>query len=195
MSNKMKNINGFTLLEVLVAAGIMSIIVIVAGNFIAMGMDSLRFDREFHDAVSSGRRSMETVSKEIRSANNSERGDYPIALASDQEFIFYSDVDYDGSYDRVRYYIVDRSLYKAVTLPGPGRDYAGGETAVKLADYVNNGGQEIFTYYDSNSNETTDIDDIRMINIRLLFNVSPGMSPDDIIVETDVQLRNLKSNL
>lgn len=186
---------GFTIVELLVATSIMVIIVTMSTEFIVTGMNSLRYGREFEEAVSNGRRAVEDISREIRGANTSARGDYPISQADDQVLAFYSDTDYDNDYDLVRYYVTDRVLYKSVTDPGASRDYAGAAVITAIADYVNNGGQEIFRYYDSDAVETTDLDSIRMVNMQLLFNVNPGVAPDDILVETDVQLRNLKSNL
>ncbi len=195
MINKKMNKQGFTLIELLVSVSITAIVVFIATDFLIRGMDSMRYNQEFEEAVSAGRKSVEIISKEIRGANISDRGDYPIELASDQELIFYSDIDYDNDFDRVRYYLVDRTIYKGVTEATAAKNYPGPEAIEKIADYVNNGGQEIFKYYDSDGNETLDLDSIRMVNIRFLFNVNPGLAPDDIAVETDVQLRNLKSNL
>jgi hypothetical protein len=179
----------------MVAIGIMSLIVVMAGGFFYTGIESLRYGQEFDEAVVSGRRAVADISREIRGANTSALGEYPIGLASDQELIFYSDTDYDGDYDKISYYLSDRKIYKSITDPGPLRDYTVASSTIEVTDFVNNGGQEIFQYYDSNGDETDDLDSIRMINIRLLFNVNPGVSPDDIPVETDAHLRNLKSNL
>lgn len=194
MSNKI-NQRGFTIIEIMVAIGIMSLIVVMAGGFFYTGIESLRYGQEFDEAVVSGRRAVADISREIRGANTSALGEYPIGLASDQELIFYSDTDYDGDYDKISYYLSDRKIYKSITDPGPLRDYTVASSTIEVTDFVNNGGQEIFQYYDSNGDETDDLDSIRMINIRLLFNVNPGVSPDDIPVETDAHLRNLKSNL
>ncbi len=177
------------------AMGIFTLVFIISGDFIVNSFRTLRYGSDFEAAVINARRAAEIISKEIRGANNSDRGDYPIALADGQDFIFYSDIDYDGDFDRVRYFIEDRVIYKVVTQPGAARDYTGAGATTTIANYVNNGGQEAFVYYDGSVAETGDLDSIRLIRVRLLFNVTPGVAPDDILVETDVHLRNLKSNL
>jgi prepilin-type N-terminal cleavage/methylation domain-containing protein len=189
------NYSGFTLVEILVTMSILSFVVFMSGDFVVNGFKSLRFGSEFDDAVVNGRRAVESISREIRGANNSDRGDYPIALAEGQDLIFYSDIDYDGDFDRIRYFINNRTLYKVVTQPGSARDYSGVGATTTIANYINNNGQEAFIYYDGSVAETSDLDNIRLIRIHLLFNVTPGIAPDDILVETDVNLRNLKSNL
>jgi prepilin-type N-terminal cleavage/methylation domain-containing protein len=186
---------GFTLVEILVAMGIFVLIFLISGDFIVNSFRTLRYGSEFDEAVDNARRAVESISKEIRGANISDRGDYPIALASGQDLIFYSDIDYDGDFDRVQYYVDNRTLYKVVTQPGATRDYSGASATTTIAHYINNGGQEAFIYYDGSVAETSDLDSIRLVRIHLLFNVTPGVAPDDILVETDVHLRNLKSNL
>jgi len=49
---------------------------------------------------------------EVRSASPSDRGDYPILLAEEKEFIFYTDVDFNKSRERVRYFIEDDTFRK-----------------------------------------------------------------------------------
>lgn len=182
-------------MEVLVVMGIFSLIILISGDFIITGFRSLRFGAEFDDAVDNARRAVEAISKEIRGANISDRGDYPIVLASGQDIIFYSDIDYDGDFDRIRYFISDQKLYKVVTQPGAVRDYSGAGATTTIASYVNNGGSDAFIYYDGSVAQTADLDSIRLVRIHLLFNVTPDVAPDDILVETDVNLRNLKNNL
>jgi len=43
--------------------------------------------------------------KEIREARSGEDGSYPIVLAGDKEFIFFSDIDNDGKTERARYFL------------------------------------------------------------------------------------------
>ncbi len=183
------------MIEILVSMSIFSLVFFMSGNFITTSFRSLRYGSEFDDAVVNARRAVETISKEIRGANNSDRGDYPIATAESDNLIFYSDIDYDSDFDRVRYFIENRTLYKVVTQPGLASDYTGAGATTTIANYVNNGTEGAFIYYDGSVAETSDLDNIRLIRIHFLFNVNPGMAPDDILVETDVNLRNLKSNL
>jgi hypothetical protein len=56
-------------------------------------------------AVDEARRWMEIMIKEIREAKPGDDGSYPIVLAQDKEFIFYSDIDKDGQTERVRYFL------------------------------------------------------------------------------------------
>jgi hypothetical protein len=65
---------------------------------------------------------------------------------------------------------------------------------VVVADYVNNLSSPIFKYYDSDLNETTNINDVRSVGVSLKINVTPERAPYDYILESDVQLRNLKDN-
>lgn len=186
---------GYTLMEMLVAIGVFVLVMVMSGDFIITTFRTLRYGSEFDTAVENARRAVEVISREIRGANLSDRGDYPIALADGQDLVFYSDIDYDNDFDRVRYYVNNRTLYKSVTQPGALRDYSGAAVTTPIASYLNNIAQPAFRYYDGSVAETADLDSIRLVRVHLLFNVTPGVAPDDILVETDVHLRNLKSNL
>lgn len=56
-------------------------------------------------AIDEARRGIETMIKEIREARAGDDGSYPIVLTGDKEFIFYSDIDKDGTTERVRYFL------------------------------------------------------------------------------------------
>jgi type II secretory pathway pseudopilin PulG len=57
----------------------------------------------------------------------------------------------------------------------------------------------VFTYYDADNNVLLDPQDrlnkTARVHIELIINVNPAKEPGDFSVETDVQMRNLKTNL
>lgn len=187
--------SGFSLLEVTISMSIFLAIMVLGGNFIITGFRSTTFGAEQATAIASARRAMEIMTKEIRGINTSDRGDYPLANVQADNFCFYSDINYDGSMEKIQYYLDNLLLKKTVTLSGPDNEYSAPGATTTIADYVNNQTEPIFTYYDSNRAETADIDEIRLISISLKMNVTPTISPNDYYVETDISLRNLKDNL
>jgi prepilin-type N-terminal cleavage/methylation domain-containing protein len=189
------NKTGFTLMEISIAMAIFLTVVLLAGDFIIKGFRSTTFGSEQETAIQNARRGMEIMTKEIRGANDSERGDYPLSTVENDDFVYYSDIDDDGQMERVRYFLDDTLLKKVTTPPGPADDYNMLSATTTIAEYVNNQAEAIFTYYDNNYIETGDLDSIRLINIKLKINVTPERAPNDYYVETDVNLRNLKDNL
>lgn len=189
------NKTGFTLMEISIAMAIFLTVALLAGDFIIKGFRSTTFGSEQETAIQNARRGMEIMTKEIRGANDSERGDYPLSTVEDDDFVYYSDIDDDGKMERVRYFLDDTLLKKVTTPPGPADDYNMLSATTTISEYVNNQAEAIFTYYDNNYIETGDLDSIRLINIKLKINVTPERAPNDYYVETDVNLRNLKDNL
>lgn len=190
-----KNLTGFTLIEMLISMSIFILVIFLSSNFIIYGLRWTTFGSEQADAISTARRSMEVMVKDIRGANNSEQGDYPLSRIEKDDFIYYSDMDDDGKMEKIRYYLDGSELKKVVTEPGPANDYSLPGATSTIAYYVNNQEEPVFVYFDSNSAQTTDIDSVRMIRIVLKINVTPERAPNDYYAETDVHLRNLKSNL
>ncbi len=186
---------GFTLIELLVTISIFIVVTIMASEFIIRGFRSTTFEAEQGTAVQNARRGAEIMVKEIRGANNSERGDYPLAAIEEDNLIYYSDIDDDGYMEKVRYFLDGLLLKKVETQPGAGNDYSGSGATTTISSYVNNQNEAVFIYYDSSYVETDDINNTRLINIRLKINVTPERSPNDYYIETDVHLRNLKDNL
>jgi prepilin-type N-terminal cleavage/methylation domain-containing protein len=189
------DISGFTLIELLVSISIMLLVMTMGYIFIRQGYLAITFGAEQEEAVSIGRRSMNIITKEIRGANTSEQGDYPLSLIEPQDVIFYSDVDDDTVMEKIRYFRNENTLVKVVNEPGPSNDYRTASATTTLSLYLNNQEEPIFTYFDSNNAETDLINNIRLIRINLRINVTPWRAPNDYYLETDVSFRNLKSNL
>jgi len=190
-----KSIHGFTLIEILVVLAIFLLVFLIGAEFIIKGFKAISFGSEQETAISNARRAMELLSTDIREARSSEKGDYALSTNEEQNFIWYGDVDNDGIAEKIRYFLSDNTLKRVVTEPGPDNNYDQTGATTTIAQYVNNQSEPIFIYYDSDNNETTIINNIRLIRIKLKINVNPAIAPQDYYVESDIQLRNLKDNL
>lgn len=187
---------GFTLMEAMIYIAIFGMIGTMGYEFIVQGFRATTFSDEQEEAIDNARRAEEILSEEIRGANNSDNGSYPLATTTDFELIFYADINDDNSMEKIRYFIsATTSLMKELTMAGASRDYSSVPTVTKIADYLNNQTEPLFIYYDRNNVETDIINDIRMIGISVKVNVTPTRAPNDYYVITNVHLRNLKDNL
>lgn len=165
-------------------------------DFMVQGLKSTAFNEEQEEAINQARKAAEIIGEEIRGANNSDNGSYPLALANDHEIIFYSDADDDDSMEKIRYYIYNGTIImREKIVSGPSRDYLQTPSAREVARYLNNQSEPLFIYYGRNGLETDIINEIRMIGINIKINVTPWRSPNDYYVATDINLRNLKDNL
>ncbi|OGM09483.1 hypothetical protein A2159_00960 [Candidatus Woesebacteria bacterium RBG_13_34_9] len=193
---------GFTLIEVLVSS---AILVILAAGFIG-----LQYITSQHQVsawknylnVEAANNSLSLIARELRDARQSETGAYPLQTTNDQEIIFYSDYDYDGQAERIRYTLTGNQLSKGVIEPsGTPVSYPTINEKVKLAtDIVRNGAIPVFSYYNSDWPSDTEnnplapasrISDTREIKIYLKTNYKNNDSDNDYILETFVRLRML----
>lgn len=190
-----KNINGYTLVELLVSIAIFLTIAFIGSDFIITGFKSTRFENEQAEAIKQARDAMKVMVLELKEARHSDGTDVAISTAEQQNIVFYADIDNDGETERVRYFIDGLELKKVVTKPGIASDYSGPGATSTIAQHVNHQGAAIFSYFDSKDMATSNKYDIRLININLSINVTPTIMPDDFTVETEVHFRNLKDNL
>ncbi|MFH0891992.1 MAG: type II secretion system protein [Candidatus Falkowbacteria bacterium] len=186
---------GFTLVEVLVVVAILSSISALTLSLVVTGFKATRFEAEQAEAIAHARNAISVMKKEIRGANSSEQGSYALDSIEEQEFVFYADIDADDRYEKVRYYLDDLDLIREVTEPGALNDYSEAPASTTIAQFVNNQEENIFTFYNSSYNIASTTNEVRLININLKINVTPETAPKDVYVESDVTLRNLKSNL
>jgi len=91
--------------ETLVAIFVFTLAMVIASSSILMLYRKHEYAMEQALAVDEARRGVEIMAKEIREARYADNGAYPIEKCAGKEFIFYSDVDGNGSAERVRYYL------------------------------------------------------------------------------------------
>lgn len=205
MSRNKKN-KGITLIETVIALGIFVIIVVTWNSIIIQSYRSAEFGRQQQDAIREAQNGIEMMTQELREASTGENGAYALDTADDNQIIFYSDIDKDIYTERVRYWIDGNALKKGITEPsGDPLDYNLNDEQIKIiSNFVNNGSLPLFTYYNENYPYDTinnplpapaRLIDTKLIHIFLRINIDPSKAPADFDVESDVQLRNLKTNL
>lgn len=204
---RIKNKNGFTLLEMIVAMTLFLITSGIVAAYIIRGYQANTFTVEFSDTIRFAKRGIGMMEKEIRESVYAQNGDYPIVEALDQSFTFYSDADSDNAIEKIRYYLNGTNLMRSITEPTqtlPITYPAANEAISTVTQYIQNTSTPVFYYYnedypaDTANNPLTtpaDVNNIKLVRLYLKVNISPLKVPHNFILETFVQLRNLKNNL
>lgn len=198
------NNKGFTILEMIIALGVGSMLVLASSWFL---ISSLRQSNIVFDQLASqsdGRRVLHDVVNDVRRAVPSSVGAYPIETAGTSTLILYANVDSDNYIERVRYFLSGNILRRGVINPsGSPLTYPSGSEAVTdVAHYVaNTTSTPIFTYYDESYTGTeasltqpVSTTQIHVITVTLDMEKDPAKSPVPIRVQSTVQVRNLKTN-
>ncbi len=201
-----KDIRGVSIIEAMISLTVFGIALAILYMFFVQGSKVQQYGSEQYTAVENARRGIQQMVKEIREAAAGDDGSYILQTANDQEIIFFSDVDADLATERIRYFLDNTTLKKGVVEPtGDPISYpVDTEQIAVVSEYVQNGMAPIFTYYNGNY-PGDDINnplpaparlvETKLINVYLKVNVTPTISPDDIELQSDVQIRNLKINL
>ena len=193
---------GFSLVEAVVVVGIMGVIVTALYFFIARGYDLNRREANQILAQEHARQAVETIKPEVRQADDAVTGSYVIDTATATEFIYYSDVDSDGTTERVRYTLAGSTLQRGIVEPaGSPLSYdLGTETVTDIASDVVD--PNVFAFYDSTFDgmgsplfAPVDVTDVRLVGVTISVDAVPGQEPDAFTLSERVQLRNLKDNL
>lgn len=95
----------FSLIETIISIFVFSILLLLIGGLVLILYSTHSYQWQQALAVSEAKRGLEIMVKEIREAREAENGAYPIELAGEKEFVFYSDIDNDGKTERVRYFL------------------------------------------------------------------------------------------
>jgi prepilin-type N-terminal cleavage/methylation domain-containing protein len=189
--------NGFTLVETLVAISIFTILILAISFSIVYFYRASAYDIQQAQAIDSARRGIDAMVREIREATYADTGAYLIDSAGEQIFIFYSDIDKEQNIEKIRYFLDGKILKKGETeATGTPREYKPENEKISiLSEYVQNGSKPIFSYFDKNNNQITDLSkvgDITLVKVRLIIDVNPLRPPGDFTLISNAQIRNLK---
>lgn len=204
MTRRSKSQRGFTLLEILVAMGILFIVLFAVTTF---GLDVATFGGFLGENLNSHnelQQTFKTIKAEIRSMGPASNGSYPIESAAETSFIFFSDLDGDGLFERVRYYLEDFTLKKGVIKPtgNPLAYLSANEQIREVVHNIVNNPLILFFYYPQDvSGEgaslvfPVDPSVIRLVKIDLLTDADPQQLPEPTGFFAFITIRNLRGTL
>lgn len=195
-------------MELIVAISIFTIGIAGFTMLFAKTWKSNSFVLEEGQASFEASNALDGMVKSLRKVKQADNGHFGIKSAGDFDLTVYLDNDGDGVTEKVHYFLDSPSqqLKKGVSEPsGSPLTYpTDDQTVTTLAHHVvNTSSQPIFIYY----NEHYPVDmtgnplltpivlpDVRLIQIHLWVNIKPSSAPDNINLESFVELRNLNDD-
>jgi len=194
---------GYTMVEIILAIGIFSIIV-VSANYLMM--QYFRFNDEISVKINlqnEARNISGQMVDELRKANQASNGASVLDSVDSASIIFFSNIDDDSYTERIRYFIDGTNLKKGVTKPSGNPlvyDTANNEAISILSTHVDNGTNPLFVYYDDSYNGSgtplaspVDKTQVKMVGINLILKDSSLPNPVSLNISMKVNLRNLIS--
>lgn len=189
---------GITLVELLVVIGIIGLVAGALTTFVVDNYQFQSFTMTEGQSYGEAQRAIDKMKKEIRGVVRGENGAFAIANAQNQALTIYTDYDFDGRIERLRYFLSGTTLNKGIIEPQSGSETypAAAETIQTVTTNVANGSEPIFLYYDDNYTGTqAPMNPIvplftRMIGLHLIIDSTPGTAAGRYIIDTLVHLRN-----
>lgn len=194
---------GFSLIEVLAAMGIFTMII---GTIVYVLQFSFRSKNIVYEQLltqSQGRKVLSEITNELRSARQSSTGAYSVASASSTELIFYTNMDADSYTERVRYTLNGNKLVKGIIKPtgNPLTYLSANETTSTAAESVGAVSGTMFLYYNQNYTGTStpltqpvNVTQVRVVGMQFYLERSPTLSPAALFLQGKAEIRNLKTN-
>ena len=195
---------GFSLFEVILTMAIATSIIFVIAAF-RSNLDQMQnFTSQKLQSRQDIDQTIQIMTTEIRSAGPSSAGAYPIEAATSTSFTFYSDIDKNGVFDRVRYWLGTSTIQKGVVRPsGNPLTYTTSTEIVTtlVNNVVTNSSATLFSYYDSNYTGSQTpmsfpiiISQVRLVQFSFSADINTSSTPLPEFFSQTVDIRNLRSN-
>jgi len=199
-----KNKNkSFSLLELIISLGIFVLIIVLIWNWQKNVFSTNDLMMKSLTIQNNLRKTIKNFVSELRTAQSAENGAYLIEQAAKDKIIFFSDLDYDGQTERIRYFAENGKIKKGVTkATGQPPVYQPiNESVYTLIENLTNQDNQIFLYYNKNYDGTgepldqpVEISDIRLVKITITVDENPDRPPMATTETSQALIRNLKDN-
>jgi Prokaryotic N-terminal methylation motif len=200
-----KKQKAISLIEVLISIVIATLIMQGFTRIFVTAWTANKFSLETGLASSIAQRANNKIVIDLRGVQQSENGKYPLETANSFDLVLYSDIEDDGVVERVHYYLDQASDEMRVGVRNPDTSTqpptyaAGDETTTVLSKYIiNTNSDPVFAYYADNYPQVVtplsvpaDVSKIQLVQVKLLVNIDPILAPNNIAIESFVDLRNL----
>ena len=201
-----RSFKAMTLIETLVAIAVMMIAMQGFTYLFTKVWATNGFILEAGMASAAASRATNQIVIQLRGVKQADNGDYPIDAADDFSLTIYADADDDGVTEKVRYFLDQPNDQMKIGITEPDTSvqpptYTGTETVTVMTNYVvNESDDPVFYYYnddypgDTTTNPLTtpaSIASIQLVRVHLLVNIDPINAPNNINIESFVDLRNL----
>ena len=191
---------GFTLIEVLITMALMTGVAFMITRLSGDLTDySLRFNRGIFTQQEI-QQTLQAILPEIRSAAQSNTGVYPIVSAATTSLTFYSDLDRNGTYEQVRYFLQSGIFKKGVIKPtgNPPTYPTSTEIVYDLVHGMTT--STIFYYYENTATSTfsaplstpVDVLKVRTVEVRLIANQGTTSTQSLTGIDNRATIRNLR---
>lgn len=197
----MKPRKGLTLIELLIAISLMGAIFLALAVFTDNGFKLWRVTRQKVENEEKVRNALLQLTREVRELRSADNGAFAIESATNQQFVFFANVDSDLGTERLRYFFSNGAIYRGVIDPvgSPATYPTANEQITTIVDHVLLVG-DVFDFYDQNYTGTqnplafpVDPNAIHLVAIHFQIDVDPTTSPTPTDVQTQVTPRNLKN--
>lgn len=197
------NSRGLTVIELVVVVGLGSLLLAALLRFLVAGYPLSIITFLQANSNETARVQLKRIAREMRQVRYADTGAYPLVQMLPQKMVFYANIDSDSAIERVRYELSGTNLIRGVLKPSgnPLTYNDQNEVSTIATRSIRNGSDPIFLYYNGNYPVDTtplnpaDVTDVKYVQFRLLIDFDPTKDPDAVEVVSQVQLRNLKTNL
>lgn len=194
---------GFAIFEIVIVLLIGTALLTALLRFLVAGHPLAKVTYFQAQSTETARVQLKRLAKSLRELRLSDTGAYPLVSVDPQRIIFYSNVDADPLTERLRYELVGTDLERGIVEPSgdPLTYNLDQEDTTIVASTIRNGTTPIFTYYtgsypaDPIPLTPTDLTEVKYIQFNLIVDADPDADPAPVSVVSQVQLRNLKTNL
>ncbi len=193
-----KKQKGVTVIETLVYMAVFSILLTAISVTMITIYRAHDFAMSNTSAMVDMRRALELAVSNIKEAGFSDAGAYPVVSMSENEFVFYSDIDNDSKVEKVRFF-VDGDVFKQGIIDSSGLPptYDASTEVIKpIAWHIRNTsrGVPVFNFFNKQMQKITNMSkilDLRMVSLRLLIDTDTSRPPSYYDFYSSATLRNI----
>ncbi|MEX0649368.1 MAG: hypothetical protein WD200_00010 [Candidatus Andersenbacteria bacterium] len=198
-----KSEQGLTFIELSIGIALASLLLVALLRFLTAGFPLSRITFLQANSNETARVQLTRIARELRRTRNSDTGGYALIQMLPQKIVFYANVDSDPATERVRYELTGTDLERGVINPSGSPliyDPATEQSSV-ITRHIRNGSDPLFIYYNGNYPADTvaltpiDVTEVKYIEFRLLIDADADREPAPVEIQSQVQIRNLKTNL